>query len=185
MAPRLFSLPFLAVLFGTAMVLICSTYYDTKLLLTVQQHKDGGYESSGALRVNTATAFFAEQRELQVEAWPQQQQPPPPPPQRAQETPTTMPTLHVLYGLAGAAPDFLDEFEVSLKSLLLNAPLDADLDVHLIVDRAARDDVTRRIRLAELEGSLWRSRVALRLYVVSNITTYRMQRHFESVLPFG
>ena len=69
--------------------------------------------------------------------------------------------------------------------LLLNAPLDADLDVHLVVYRAARDDVTHPIRLAELEGSLWRSRVALRLYVVSNITTYRMQRHFESVLPFG
>ena len=59
MAPRLFSFSFVAVLFGTAMVLIFSTYYDTMLLLTVQQqdqHKGRRSESAGAVRVTTDAA---------------------------------------------------------------------------------------------------------------------------------
>lgn len=45
--------------------------------------------------------------------------------------------VHVLYALSGSHPGFMDEFEVSLKSVLGNAPLDDPLHIHLMVDDRA------------------------------------------------
>lgn len=42
--------------------------------------------------------------------------------------------VHVLYGLSGNEPGVLHEFEVSLKSVLLNAPIHSDLTIHIMAD---------------------------------------------------
>ena len=44
---------------------------------------------------------------------------------------------HVLFGLSGNGTGFLHQFEASLKSVLLNAPLDAPVDIHLVADMDA------------------------------------------------
>lgn len=55
--------------------------------------------------------------------------PPPPPP----------PTRHVLYCLSGNDTSFMREFQVSLKSVLLNAPMYNPLTIHIIADQDAYD----------------------------------------------
>ena len=45
--------------------------------------------------------------------------------------------VDVLFALSGDDTNFLLEFEISLKSVLLNAPLDADLRVHILADDPA------------------------------------------------
>jgi len=46
-------------------------------------------------------------------------------------------TRDVLFALCGNASYFLGEFEVALKSVLTNAPVDSDLRVHVMADREA------------------------------------------------
>ena len=46
-------------------------------------------------------------------------------------------TIHLAFGLSGNHPGFLSEFEVALKSVLLHAPLDRDMHVHIVADRDA------------------------------------------------
>jgi hypothetical protein len=48
-------------------------------------------------------------------------------------------SVHVLYGLSGNAPGLLREFEVSLKSVLLNAPIHSNLTIHITADQNAYD----------------------------------------------
>ena len=47
--------------------------------------------------------------------------------------------VHVLYGLSGNAAGFLEEFKVSLKSVLLNSPFHFDLTIHIMADDTAFD----------------------------------------------
>ena len=49
--------------------------------------------------------------------------------------------VHILYCLSGNASGFLSEFSVSLKSVLLNAPLDSNMTVHIISDRDAHEGI--------------------------------------------
>jgi len=60
-------------------------------------------------------------------------------------------TVNVLFCMSGDHPGFIDEFEVAFKSVILNAPLDADLWVHVIADHRA---------YVALEGVLQRSDIA-------------------------
>jgi hypothetical protein len=46
-------------------------------------------------------------------------------------------TVHVLYGLSGDHSGFFSEFEISLKSVLMNSPLDSNLKVHIMADQKA------------------------------------------------
>ena len=41
-------------------------------------------------------------------------------------------TIHLAFGLSGNHPGFLSEFEVALKSVLLHAPLDRNMHVHIV-----------------------------------------------------
>ncbi|KAL7523663.1 hypothetical protein ACHAXR_000278, partial [Thalassiosira sp. AJA248-18] len=45
--------------------------------------------------------------------------------------------INVAFGLSGDHPGFLSEFEVALKSVLLNAPMERNLHVHILADRDA------------------------------------------------
>lgn len=76
-------------------------------------------------------------------------------------------TVNVLFGMAGGKPTFIDEWEVALKSILLNAPLDAKLHIHILANRAARDAVAQRIwQKAALPNSLWRQPITITVYDV-------------------
>jgi hypothetical protein len=99
-------------------------------------------------------------------------------------TNTSQQTLHVLYGLSGNISEFLDEFVVSLKSVLLNAPLDNAMDVHLIVDSKAHAALTDRVfpRL-KLEGSKWRNPISIYLYPVSETMKASFGQRVQMSLP--
>ena len=56
-------------------------------------------------------------------------------------------TVHILYGLHGNSTGFLDQWEVNLKSVLLNAPLDYPLHIHIIANSDAEQAI--QLRLAE------------------------------------
>lgn len=45
--------------------------------------------------------------------------------------------VHVMYGLSGDASGFIEEFTISLKSVLLNAPIFSNLTIHIIADNDA------------------------------------------------
>lgn len=45
--------------------------------------------------------------------------------------------VHILYTLSGNHSGFLSEFIISLKSVLMNSPLDANLTVHVMADNPA------------------------------------------------
>ena len=65
-------------------------------------------------------------------------------------------TLHVLYGLSGNASGFLSEFETSLKSVLMNSPVDFDMTVHVMADQDAYrelPDIFNRTRI-----TTWKTR---------------------------
>jgi hypothetical protein len=93
-------------------------------------------------------------------------------------------TLHVLYGLSGNIPEFLDEFVVSLKSVLLNAPLDNAMHVHLIVDSKAHAALTTRVfpRL-KLQGSKWRNPISIYMYPVSETMKESFGQRVQRSLP--
>jgi hypothetical protein len=92
-------------------------------------------------------------------------------------------TLHVLYGLSGNKTAFMDEFVVSLKSVLLNAPVDSPMHVHLIVDDAAHSVLTNRIfPQLGLNGSIWRNSIVISLYPVSEqLKGLHIRRIYESL----
>lgn len=79
--------------------------------------------------------------------------------------------MHVLYGLSGNNKDFLSEFEVSLKSVLLNAPLHVGLDVHVLADGAAYSKLPEIFKRAKLSGSSWATRINIHCYNVSPYVT--------------
>ena len=79
---------------------------------------------------------------------------------------TTKETLHVLFGMMGTTASLYDAWEVSLKSVLMNAPIDTDMQVHVVCSQDAYDSVQIKIKEAELEGSPWRNQITISLYNV-------------------
>ena len=79
-------------------------------------------------------------------------------------------SVNVLFGLKGAKPGFMKEFEVAFKSVLLNAPMEYDMHVHIMADGFAHDSLGRWFQSVELLK--WRTRNQI------NITTY----HCSSLL---
>ena len=61
-----------------------------------------------------------------------------------------LPPMHILYGGHGNHSGFLSELQTSLKSVLLNAPLDTPLEIHFLVDavaQAALQDIFDNLQL--------------------------------------
>ena len=75
-------------------------------------------------------------------------------------------TFHVLYGMMGTTASLYDAWEVSLKSVLVNAPTDANMQVHVICSQDAHDAVKEKIKGAELEHSRWRNQITITTYNV-------------------
>ncbi|GFH59519.1 hypothetical protein CTEN210_15995 [Chaetoceros tenuissimus] len=77
------------------------------------------------------------------------------------EQQTIRETFHVIQCLGGDATGFLDEWEVNLKSILLNAPLDYNLNIHIICDEKACSAVEHRLIAASLNSTKWRNEIAI------------------------
>eukprot|EP00978_Attheya_sp_CCMP212_P049736 scaffold701566_cov67-Attheya_sp.AAC.2 len=86
------------------------------------------------------------------------------------------PTLHVLNALHGNDEGFIDEWEVNFKSVLSNAPLDANLHVHVMANNAASIAVQARLEKANLNGTMWRNKV--------DLTLYNVERHVANWTSF-
>ncbi|OEU22485.1 hypothetical protein FRACYDRAFT_232642 [Fragilariopsis cylindrus CCMP1102] len=86
--------------------------------------------------------------------------------EQSTETSKEKETFHVLFGMMGEAPSLYDAWEVSLKSVLVNAPTDVDMHVHVICSQDAHNVVQEKIKEAELEGSQWRNQITITSYNV-------------------
>jgi hypothetical protein len=61
---------------------------------------------------------------------------------------------------------FMDEWEVHLKSLMIHAPLDFNLHVHIITNQKALLSIQQRLELSGLHHFQFRNKVTLTCYVV-------------------
>ncbi|KAL3912102.1 MAG: hypothetical protein SGILL_007021, partial [Bacillariaceae sp.] len=86
---------------------------------------------------------------------------------------STLPPIDVVYGGQGAHPGFLQELQASLKSVLLNAPLDTSLNIHFLVDSEAQRAISETILVHLDDDSTWKTRQPIK------ITTYNV----ESYIP--
>lgn len=77
---------------------------------------------------------------------------------------------HVLLGLSGNSTGFIQEFEVSLKSILMNAPIWNPLSIHIMADEAAfhavSDVLHERANITQ-----WSTHLPM------TITVYNVQQH--------
>ena len=76
-------------------------------------------------------------------------------------------TVHLMYGIGGNASDIHDEFEVSLKSVLMNAPADYPFAIHVLMDEGSKKEVDKLLIKTQLEGSHWKHSISLNFYVVT------------------
>ena len=76
-------------------------------------------------------------------------------------------TVNVCFGISGNHPGFLAEFEVALKSVLLNAPLQSDLSIHILADSDAYVAVGAILYQTGLNGTLWRNSITIQTYNVA------------------
>jgi hypothetical protein len=93
----------------------------------------------------------------------------------ASTTPATikfLPPAHVLFCLSGNHPGFMSEFEVSLKSVMMNAPLERNLIIHVMADELAYEALDDVFARAELE--LWQSRTQV------SIETYNVEQYIPA-----
>ena len=71
--------------------------------------------------------------------------------------------VQIAFGLCGNHPGFLSEFEVALKSVLLNAPLERNISIHILADQEAFDSVKGIFNRTEL--STWQTRNPTEIHV--------------------
>jgi len=80
----------------------------------------------------------------------------------------TPPPFHLLYGLKGNSSEFFDEFEISLKSVLMNAPLDHPLHIHAMADPRAVMRLQQMLLDLHLPGSKhWRQPTEFHIYTIA------------------
>lgn len=80
--------------------------------------------------------------------------------------------FNVLYRSTGTKESLYDAWDVSLKSVLVNAPVDASMEMHVTCSQEACAFVKKRVKDAELEGSLWRNQITITLY---NVEAYNQE----------
>eukprot|EP00977_Amphora_coffeiformis_P012177 scaffold2997_cov182-Amphora_coffeaeformis.AAC.7 len=86
-------------------------------------------------------------------------------------------TLHVLMGLSGSDAGFLSEVEIALKSILINAPLERDMQVHFLADSAACKAVLQVLR--RIDVASWRTRNKIS-FVLHNVES-RIERWIDKI----
>ena len=75
--------------------------------------------------------------------------------------------VHVLYGLSGNQSGFLKEFEISLKSVLLNAPIDHDLTIHVIADELASQELPNIfVNTTQIDTWHTRNKITIQVYTI-------------------
>ena len=77
---------------------------------------------------------------------------------------TILSPIHVSFGLSGNHTGFLSEFEVALKSVLLHAPLERSLHIHILADQYAYSilhSIFNRIELI----STWTTRNPIEIHI--------------------
>ena len=79
----------------------------------------------------------------------------------------TLSTVNILLGLSGNHSGFLAEFEVALKSILLNAPLESDLSIYIMADSDAYGAMGEVFDRTGLNGSAWRNQIFIETYNVA------------------
>lgn len=105
---------------------------------------------------------------------------------------------HILYALSGNHSGFLAEFEVSLKSILLNLPTtqNSNTTIHIMADQPAHEALSKLIfDTAQLQDAItaspltiatyniqehqdkWSHRIETRMAVAANMTKVSMYRH--------
>jgi hypothetical protein len=80
-------------------------------------------------------------------------------------------TVNIMYGLSGNAQGFLQEFSVSLKSVLLNAPLSDNLMIHILADKPAYNSLGKLFNKTGI--ATWQTRHAI------TIQTYNIQPNIQ------
>ena len=92
------------------------------------------------------------------------------PQQILSEKPTTRSAApfpyHVLYGLDGNETGFLEELQVSLKSVLLNAPLDDPLEIHLLASETSYKQLDQIFQTTLLSSFQTRNQITIHAYNV-------------------
>jgi hypothetical protein len=77
------------------------------------------------------------------------------------------PTAHLAFGLSGNESGFISEFEVALKSVLLNAPLESDMHVHIIADRDAYQVLNDVFNRTQLQTWVTRNTIEIHAYDIT------------------
>lgn len=72
--------------------------------------------------------------------------------------------VDILYGGQGAHPGFMEELQASLKSVLLNAPLDQGLRIHFLVDHVAQEAIRTNILEKNHLAISWKTRQPLEIH---------------------
>ena len=89
-------------------------------------------------------------------------------------------TVNILFTLSGNDTEFLSEWAVAFKSVLMNAPVDHDMTIHILCDQAGYGRV-KYILIKDIKLSDWKSRnqITVDLHNVQN----RIQgwEHFMNV----
>jgi len=90
-------------------------------------------------------------------------------------TPTTqehrrhLSTMHVGFGLCGNGTGFLSEFEVALKSVLLHAPLERNMHVHIIADQDAYQSLGDIFNRTGLSAWATRNSIEIHAYDITSV----------------
>jgi len=93
--------------------------------------------------------------------------------------------FHMLYTLSGNHSDFMDEFSVSLKSAILNAPHHADMNVHIMADQLAHEYLYSNVwNTTQLENAPWYTNITIITYNVEDRLS-RWQQIFQGTTKRG
>ena len=89
-------------------------------------------------------------------------------PQAKREYNAVQEPLHILYGLSGNASGFLSEFEISMKSVLMNSPVDSDMTIHVIADNDAYRALPNVLNQTGVSTWKTRNRISVAIYNIES-----------------
>ena len=76
--------------------------------------------------------------------------------------------VHVLYALSGNSSGFLAEFEVSMKSALMNSPIDLDMAIHIMADEEAYQALPEVLNRTEIATWKTRNQISVVVYNIQS-----------------
>ena len=88
--------------------------------------------------------------------------------QTIQRSQYNLPPVNVAFGLSGNHPGFLAEFEVALKSVLLNAPMERNLYIHVLADKDAFSSLDEIFNRTLLPTWVTRNPIEIHAYDISS-----------------